>query len=659
MGSAARLFCALALVFGLCGGLIFGATMTYYSITMPDPMQAGLDRQPASVTILAKDGRKLSNRGLRRNHVRLETLPPHVVHAVLATEDRRFFHHFGVDPVGLIRALVANVRAKRFVQGGSTVTQQLVKNLFLKPERTMHRKMQEVLLALWIEMKLEKEQILELYLNHVYFGAGAHGIEAAARRYFGLPAHQISVAQAAMLAGLLKAPSKYAPTRNLRRAKRRSTVVLNRMVAENAISPRQKRLAMQERIYIRPDNSYRQASGNEYASDWVMEQIPKLIGSTSKDIIVETTIDRSLQQDVQSLSAQFMQRNGQRNRAGQVSAILLAADGGVRAVVGGRSYKRSQFNRAIKAKRQPGSAFKPFVFLAALENGFSPRTIAYDEPVSIGGWTPKNYSKKFRGAVTLNDAFSKSINSVAVRLYMDVGRWTVVRVARRLGIQSGLHRKPSLALGTAEVNLAELTAAYVPFSNGGRGVVPHIIRRVKTRSGKILYARRAGGPGRVVQVRHVAMMNEMMRDTVERGTGRKAAFGSHPVGGKTGTSQDSRDAWFVGYTAHLTAGVWVGNDTGREMKNVTGGGLPALLWRRLMARAHKGLVPKALPGLKYRPHRLQAESKPVRVSRRQERDALASLIARTATGKSVALTAAEETREKNPVASFFSRMLGN
>ncbi len=573
--------------------LIFGSLTAYYVSMLPDPLLTDLQKRPPNVTILAADGTIMAERGMLRGHVRLNRLPPYLVNAVLATEDRRFRNHWGVDPVGLARALWRNYHAGAVVEGGSTITQQLAKNLFLTPARTLERKLQEMVLAVWLEIRFSKNEILELYLNRVYFGAGTYGVEGASRRYFGKSARGVSLPEAALLAGLLKAPSRFAPTRNPRRAEKRASVVIANMVEAGLLSPPRAMAALAEPARVRNPSGL---TGYEYAVDRVAEQLPDLIADRRSDLIVETTIDARLQRKAQQIVALSIASNGGFVNAGQAAAVVLDRRGGVRAMVGGTSYKSSQFNRAVKALRQPGSAFKPFVFLAALESGLTPDSLIEDAPVSINGWRPRNHNDSYTGQVTLRDALARSVNTVAVRLTMEVGRWRVIRTARRLGIGTRLHDRPSIALGTAEVTLLDLTASYAPFANGGQGVVPHIIRRVRTGSGKTLFQRRKRGPRQVVALSHVGAMNNMMAETLISGTGKRAALAGRPAGGKTGTSQNFRDAWFVGYTARYVGGIWVGNDEGTPMKRVTGGGLPAEIWKQVMTEAHKDLPVAALPG---------------------------------------------------------------
>ena len=575
------------------GFLALAATILFFVSRLPDPVLLTLDDRPPNLTILAADGTVLAERGLRRRHVRLDRLPPYLPQAVIATEDRRFYTHFGVDPVGLIRAIFRNVEAGNVVQGGSTITQQLAKNLFLKPDRTIARKLEEVIYAIWLEQRFSKDEILELYLNRVYFGGGTYGVEAAARRYFGKSARAVSLTQAALLAGLLKAPSRYAPTRDVELASARVDVVLENMVQAGFLSPEDERAAAAEPIELRATSD---ETGYPYAVDWVAETLPDFVGENEGDLIVDTTIDAGLQRVAQTALRERLDDEGKALDVSEGAVVVLDPQGGVRALIGGRSYRASSFDRAVKALRQPGSAFKPFVYLAALENGYTPDSVADDEPITVDGWSPKNHTGAYQGEVTLRDSFAQSINTVAVKLAQDVGPWRVVRTARRLGIHSELHERPSIALGTAEVTLLELTAAYAPFANGGEGVTPHIITKVRNGDGKVLYTLKDASLGQVVAAPYVAAMNDMMNATLVRGTGRQAALPNQVAGGKTGTSQSFRDAWFVGYTGYYLGGVWVGNDDGSKMRNVSGGMLPAKLWHDIMTYAHQGKQPLPLPG---------------------------------------------------------------
>jgi penicillin-binding protein 1A len=594
-----------ALRFGLVaciwGTIVLGGAVVYFIAQVPDPILATLDDRPPNVTILAADGTVLAERGLRRGHVRVEALPAHLIKAVMATEDRRFYNHFGIDPIGLARASYRNIAAGTVVEGGSTITQQLAKNLFLRPERTLTRKLEELIYAVWLEQRFTKDEILELYLNRVYFGGGTYGVEAAARHYFGKSARAVSLPQAALLAGLLKAPSRYAPTRSVTVASARAEQVLFNMVEAGFISKREARAAGEQPLMLSAKGD---ETGYPYAIDWVAELLPEFVGEHEADLIVDTTIDAKLQRATQESLRQLLDTEGAKFAANEGAVVVLDPFGGVKALVGGRSYKASPYDRAIKSLRQPGSAFKPFVYLAALESGYTPDSVAYDGPVRIGAWSPQNYTNDYKGEVTLRYSMAHSLNTVAAKLTSEVGAWRVVRTARRLGIHSKLHAQPSIALGTAEVTLLEMTGAYAPFANGGQGVLPHVITKVRNGEGKVLYRRRQTTTGQVVALHYVGAMNDMLNAALVRGTGKRAAIPGHVAAGKTGTTQNSRDAWFVGYTAHYVAGVWIGNDDGSRMKKVTGGTLPAMLWHDIMLTAHEDKPPLPLPGTRA-PTRLQ------------------------------------------------------
>src|SRR6476659_5915119 len=456
--------------------LVLGGAFLYFVASLPDPILLTLDDRPPNLTILASDGTVLAERGLRRGYVRLDRLPPYLPQAVVATEARRFYNHLGVDPVGLVRAGMRNLIAGSVVQGGSTITQQLAKNLFLSPDRTMARKLEEAMYAIWLERRFTKDEILELYLNRVYFGGGTYGVEAAARRYFGRSARSVTLTQAALLAGLLKAPSRYAPTRSVELATTRVDVVLDNMVEAGFLTSAEAETAAAEPLRLR---TFSDETGYPYAVDWVAETLPEVVGNAEGDLVVESTIDAGLQRAAQLTLRQTLDAEGKDLDVSEGAVVVLDTSGGIKALIGGRSYRSSPFDRAVKALSQPGSAFKPFVYLTALESGYTPDSIANDEPVAVDGWAPKNHTGTYRGAVPIRDNFAQSLNTVAVKLADEVGRGNVVSTARRLGIRSELHDRPSLALGTAEVTPLELVAAYVPFANGGEGITPHIIPRVR------------------------------------------------------------------------------------------------------------------------------------------------------------------------------------
>jgi len=590
-----RLLVLAVICLGPPTALAIAAALVYYTVQIPNPMALRHRESAPVVRILARDGKLLAERG-GDAYVPFDLLPPHLIHAVVATEDRRFFKHWGLDPAGLARAAFTNLRAGRVAQGGSTLTQQLAKNLFLGSERTVSRKLEELVLALWLEARLGKRNILELYLNRVYFGGGAYGVETAARRFFGKSAREVTVAEAAVLAGLLKAPSKFSPAANPQVARARAHSVLAKMVEAGFLRPDQGEQAARAVLRFTDTDPSRGQAGLDYAMDAVLERLSVLVGAPTSEIIVETTIDAGLQRRAQALVHDALAGEGGAVNANQAGLVLLDTDGGIRVVVGGRSYAESQFNRALKAKRQPGSAFKLFVYLAALESGLKPDSVVLDLPILGSGWSPRNESAGYRGAVTLREGLAQSMNAAAARLHMTVGPHKTAAAARRLGIRSTLREEASLALGTSEVTLLELTAAYGVLANHGRAVEPHIIRRVRTRAGGVLYQRREDGAKVVVAGPHAGALNDMLNAALVSGTGRRAALALHPAAGKTGTSQDFRDAWFVGYTAHLAAGVWVGNDDGRPMHKVMGGSLPARLWHDVMTLAHEGRSPTALPG---------------------------------------------------------------
>jgi penicillin-binding protein 1A len=580
-------------VFSIWGGIAAAGIVVYYGAKMPSATTWAIPDRPPNVRIVSVDDKLIANRGMTGGEaIGLHEMSPYIPKAVIAIEDHRFYSHFGFDPIGLARAMVGNLMAGRLTQGGSTLTQQLAKNLFLKPDRTIERKVQEVLLALWLEQNHTKDQILEMYLNRVYFGSGSYGVEAASRRYFGKSARDVSLSEAAMLAGLLKAPSRLSPARDPKAADERAQLVLGAMRDEGLIGEKELKVAMAA-------PATRAAAfwtGSEnYVADRIMEELPGLIGEVRTDVVVETTIDLHLQKLAEDSIRRLIGESGKKLGVSQGALVSIDNTGAVRAMVGGVDYATSQFDRASEARRQPGSAFKPFVFMAALEQGRTPQSVRNDAPIRIGKWTPENHQGKYYGRVTLATALAKSLNSVAAQLAMEVGPDAVVEAAHRMGIESALQSNTSIALGTSEVTPLELTAAYVPFANGGYRPEVHFVQRVRTANGEVLYQNNGGSMPRVLRPEIVGMMNAMMMQTVEAGTGRKAAFG-WPAAGKTGTSQKSRDAWFIGYTANLTTGVWFGNDDGKPTKNITGGSLPTQAWHEFMLAAHDGVPVAKLPG---------------------------------------------------------------
>jgi penicillin-binding protein 1A len=570
-----------------------------WDLPRPEAALAATTRRP-SVTLLAADGSMLATQGdLFGEAVRLRDLPPHLPAALLAVEDRRFYRHPGLDPVGIARAAWANWRAGEVVQGGSTLTQQLAKNLFLTPERTLRRKGQEALLALWLERRFSKHQLLEVYLNRVYLGAGAHGVDAAARLFFGVPARRLAVWQAAMLAGLPKAPSRLNPRASPDLAAARAAEVLEAMVETGVLT----RAAMDaELARMRGGLAFRPALGAGWFADWALDGLADRFPGNA-DLVLRATLDPRLQAAVEARLAALLDGPvGARAGVSQGAVVVLdAATGAVRAMAGGRDYRQSQFNRATLARRQPGSAFKPFVFLAALEHGMRPEDPVADGPIALGGWSPGNGPAwRARGEVTLEEALAHSVNTAAVRVLLRAGGARgAAEVARRLGVEGRFPEDASLALGTGEVTLLDLTAAYAAFANGGRRVEPFGIAAAApsagSRAGRAVapLGARTTPPRPVVAPEHAAAMRRMLEAAVARGTGRAAAVPGRAVAGKTGTTQDFRDAWFVGFAARggqgggaaLAIGVWLGNDDGRPMEDVRGGTLPARLFREVLEAA--------------------------------------------------------------------------
>jgi len=581
-------------VLALWGGFALSGLIAWQFTKLPPIQTLVVPKRPPTITIVGLDNKVIATRGeMAGKEMPLSALPKYLPQAFVAIEDRRFYYHFGIDPIGITRAILVNLSRGRLREGGSTLSQQLAKNLFLTQDRTLERKLQEVILAVWLELKFSKAQILELYLNRVYFGSGAYGVEAAAQRYFGKSARAVTLSEAAMLAGLVRSPSRLAPTRNPELAQQRSLVVLTAMEEAGYITPEMLKIAQSRPPKIA---SNRIAGSSGYIADWVMDALNDYVGQFDIDITVQTTIDVTLQAAAERALAEELSKNGEKYGVTQGAIVAMDPNGAVRALVGGVNYNDSQFNRAVSAKRQPGSAFKPFVYLAALERGMTPDTVRDDAPLQVRGWKPENFTQQYYGPVSLQTALSMSLNTVAVRLALELGPATVAKTARRLGIVSELQTNASLALGTSEVSVLELTGAYVPLANGGIGVIPHVIAQVRDAKGKILYARSQPGHGRVIAPPHVAQMNQMLQETLLTGTAKRASIPNWPAAGKTGTSQDFRDAWFVGYTGALVTGVWLGNDDSSPTKKASGSNLPVDIWNKFMRVAHQNLQVIDLPG---------------------------------------------------------------
>ena len=569
-------------------GLIFGIVgIGLLSLDMPDldnPPQPGA--ADTAVIVKAANGATLVRRGPSYGDwIQYSETPTALVKAFLAVEDRHFFSHSGVDARGLARAFLANVKAGGVRAGGSTLTQQLAKNLFLTNERTIKRKVQELLLALWLEQKFTKEQILTLYLNRVYFGGGAYGIDAASRKYFGHSARTLSVAEAAVIAGLVKAPSRYAPHINPGGSWERARIVLSAMAETGAITP-----AAARKIKNQAPTLRQAAAGRDvrYFTDWVEMQARTLAPEAKgKSLIIHSTIDPGIQRAAAMSLERGLAGEGKRRGASQGAIVAIDHDGAVRAMVGGGDYGKSQYNRAVQAERQPGSAFKLFSYLAALEKGLRKTDRFTDEKITIDGWSPKNYNGKFNGEMSAQEAFARSINTVAVQISEEVGREKVAAMARRMGITTGVQPVASLPLGTEEVRLIDLASAYAAVANGGHLAPAYGIVEIATLEGEVIYRRTPTAPVPVLAYPTVKNITDMLKSVVLWGSGKNAAI-DRPAAGKSGTSQDSRDAVFAGFTSDMTTAVWVGNDNGAPMNAVTGGGMPARIWADFMLEAHVG-----------------------------------------------------------------------
>ena len=568
-----------------------------------------LKKSELAVTFLDRYGNEVGARGIRHNDaIPLEEFPDHLIKAVLATEDRRFYEHFGIDFAGTLRAVTANARAGGVVQGGSSLTQQLAKNLFLSNERTIERKIKEAFLAFWLESRLTKNEILKLYLDRAYMGGGAVGVDAAAQFYFGKSARDVTLAEAAMLAGLFKAPTKYAPHVNLPAARARANVVLDNLVEAGFMTEGQVFGARRNPATSVDRRDERQPN---YYLDWAFDEVKKLIDRLPKSVtervfVVRLGLDVNIQREAENVVETAIRQYGQEYRAKQAALVLMDTDGTVRALVGGADYGASQFNRATDALRQPGSSFKPYVYATALAHGFKPTTIVRDEPICLGNWCPSNYNEKFAGAMTLTTALVRSINTIPVRLSVAIGngnpkkgRAEIIKTARLMGLRTPLPDSSSLPIGAAEVTVLDHTGGFTAFPNGGMAAAPHAILEVRTGAGETVWRFDRDGkkPERAISPQVASEMNFMMNKVVEEGTGRKAILDGIKAAGKTGTTNAYRDAWFVGFTGNYVAGVWVGNDDYSPTNRLTGGSLPAQIWRQVMSYAHQGVEAKPIPGV--------------------------------------------------------------
>jgi penicillin-binding protein 1A len=577
-----------------CGGLIvmLALALPAFEVTRTDWRKQG----EYSITILDRYGAEIGKRGIRQSDaVPLEEYPDHLIKAVLATEDRRFFEHFGIDALGTFRAMMENLRANSVVQGGSSLSQQLAKNLFLSNERTLERKVKEAFLALWLESNLSKREILKLYLDRAYMGGGNFGVEAASEFYFNKSAKDVNLAEAALLAGLFKAPARFAPHINLPAARARANEVLTNMVQAGFLTEGQVIGARR-----RPADVVEQVADTgspDYFLDWVFEEVTRMAPDADRVLTVRSTIDPAIQKSAEESIERTLRENGEAYRVKQAAVVAIENDGAVRAMIGGRDYGESQFNRAVSALRQPGSSFKPYVYTTAMMNGFTPETVVRDGPICIGNWCPRNYSGGYSGAITLTTAIVKSINTIPVQLAQKIGRDKIVEVAHAMGINSELRITRSLPLGASEVTVIDQAAGYASLASGGYKTPPYGFTQIITSQGEVIYDYKRDAPPRVRVLPEEAVrdMNLMLSQVPEWGTGKRAKLEGIKTAGKTGTASAYRDAWFVGYTGNFTAAVWMGNDDFSSTRRLTGGVLPASVWHDFMTVAHQGIELKPIP----------------------------------------------------------------
>lgn len=575
------------ITFGLWAFIMLAAMFMYFSKDLPDLTEFANSNRKPKITIRSQDGIVLAKYGdLYGKPLTYSQLPQTLVEAIVATEDQRFFSHFGFDLFGIMRAYLANLRAGRYVQGGSTITQQLAKVVYLSPEKTLARKIQEVLISMQLERKFTKEQILTLYLNRVYLGRGNFGVDAAARYYFGKTCEELTLYESAIIAGMIKAPSRYSPANNPELSFQRAQFVLQRMYEEGFITKEEMRNAQPPAIIDR--GIARGALRNPYFTDYILSEVSELIENPQQDLNVYTSLDLHAQQVLEESVAKIM-KDSEKLNANEVAAIVMEPNGAIKALVGGKGYNSSQFNRAITSIRQPGSTFKMFVYLAALEQGLEPNDVFTDQEISysqgpgLPAWSPKNFKPGFSGDITIEDAFVRSVNTVAVQVSEQIGRSHVIDMARRLGVKSNLPNYPSLALGAADITLLEMTQAFAHIANDGVRTKAFGVTMITDAEDNVLYEYHGIPQEQVVSPIVIDKMRGMMASVVQRGTGRAASLPYQVAYGKTGTSQDFKDAWFIGFTDQLVAGFWTGNDDNKPMKKVVGGTLPAQMWKEFMS----------------------------------------------------------------------------
>ena len=554
-----------------------------------------------SVIFLDRYGNEIGRRGIRSDDsIPLDKLPDYLVKATLATEDRRFYEHFGIDVVGTLRALMSNASGESSLQGGSSITQQLAKNLFLTSERSLERKIREAFLSLWLESHYSKDEILKLYFDRAYMGGGNFGVVAAAEYYFGKKVTDISLAEAAMLAGMFKAPTKFAPHVDLAAARGRANVVLSNLVDSGFLTEGQVTAA--RRHPASPIDRSDEINSPNYFLDWAFEETKKIVAerSTANNFVVRTTIDPMLQSYAEDAVNSVLREQGEAYGVSQAAMVVTEPNGAIRAMVGGTDYGKSQFNRAIVSTRQPGSTYKVFVYAQAMEAlGLKPSDVVSDRPLCIGDWCPRNYTRRYTGAITLEAAFAQSINTVPVNLSIQTGREPIAELSHRMGLRADFPVTRSLALGVASVSVLDMTSAFLVFSSGGYRTEAFGISEVRSLDGAVVHAHRPAARSRVLSEATARAMNQMMRKAVTAGTGRRAAIEGLPVVGKSGTASDYRDAWFCGFTGNYAASVWFGNDDFSATRNMTGGTLPAMAWQKFMAYAHQGVQPAPVLGIDF------------------------------------------------------------
>ena len=552
----------------------------YLSLTLPNIEQVMNKTRSPSITILDRYGKKLiSINDIYGNTIEINKIPQHVWQAVIATEDKRFFSHLGIDPKGLLRAIYNNILANKAAQGGSTITQQLAKNIFLSKQKTIKRKLQEVLITLWLENKFTKEQILSAYLNRVSLVGGKYGLSIAAETIFKKQIENLNIAESAILAGMLRSPSRLNPMNNETAAISRMKTVLKLMHEQKYITDEEYINALTYKYH----NIKTNFNQTRYFTDYVISTLNTLLSNVKYDIIVQTTLDSNIQNLLDTTLKSYLKTESKKYNFSEAATVILNNNGEILALIGGSNYNYSQFNRVSQMKRQPGSIFKPFVYLAGLESGLNTSDTFIDEPTTLAGWTPKNHDGKYLGYVSMGIALEKSLNTVPVQIAKQIGLHSIIKTAKKLGLVDKLSNDYSIILGTSETTLLDLTAAYATFANNGFGVIPHSITKITTSSGDIIYNRNGSGVGSIINLKNVNEMNSMLKNVIKTGTGTNANINGKTIYGKTGTSQDNRDAWFIGYSDKYIMGIWIGNDDNSPMASSSyGGTIPAKIFKTVM-----------------------------------------------------------------------------